>query len=257
MRDSLHGLDRHFALPNVRRVPADHVFRWLSLGWRDLRANPIPSLAYGLLFAIAGDIILLLAFPNPHLFTLAVSGFFLVAPILAGGLYEISRCHERGQEVNFLRTLDGFKRNGESLAMFGLFLALAAIAWERLSAILFALFFGGNVSNVEQFFSEVFLSGDHTGFVMAWFVLGGTLALMVYAFSAVAVPMLLDRKTDFVTAAMTSLRAFSSNLRVMTLWAAVIVTLTLIGFATLLFGLIVLMPLIGHATWHAYRELVE
>jgi uncharacterized membrane protein len=257
MSDTLHDLERHFSLPHIRRVPLDRPFQWLLLGWEDLRANPVASLAYGLLFAIAGDVILLLALPHPHLFTLAVSGFFLVAPILAAGLYEISRRHARGEPSTFFDTFGGFKRNGESLALFGLLLAIMAIAWERLSAILFALFLSGDIADVGQFVEEVFFSGQHTGFVMAWFVVGGSLAVFVFAVSAVSVPMLLDREVDFATAAMTSFKAVSSNLRAMTLWAAIIVGLTLVGFATLLFGLIVIMPIIGHATWHAYRELVE
>lgn len=257
MSNSFHDLDRHFTLPAVRRIPLDRPWHWLQMGWQDLQANPLASLAYGVLFALAGDAILLLAFPNPHLFTLAVSGFFLVAPILAAGLYEISRRHAKGQHSTFFDTFGGFRRNGESLALFGLLLAIMAIAWERLSAILFALFFAGNVADVGHFVQEVFLSGEHTGFVMAWFIVGGTLAVFVFAVSAVSVPMLLDREVDFATAAMTSFKAVASNLRAMTLWAAIIVGLTLIGFATLLFGLIVIMPIIGHATWHAYRDLVE
>ena len=257
MRDSFNELERHFALPAVRRISQDRPLVWLQLGWQDLKANPLASLAYGLLFAIAGDVILLLAFPNPHLFTLSISGFFLVAPILAAGLYEISRRHARGQHSTFFDTFGGFRRNGESLALFGLLLAIMAIAWERLSAILFAMFFGGNIADLEQLASDVFLSGQHTGFVMAWFVVGGTLALFVFAVSAVSVPMLMDREVDFATAAMTSFKAVANNLRAMMLWAALIVGLTVIGFATLLIGLIVIMPVIGHATWHAYRELVE
>jgi uncharacterized membrane protein len=92
---------------------------------------------------------------------------------------------------------------------------------------------------------------------LIWILIGGTLALIVFALTVVSVPLLLDRKTDFITAMRTSLRTVDANLLVMTFWGAIVVTLTALGFLTLFFGLIVLMPLIGHASWHAYRDLVE
>lgn len=257
MTPTLTPLDRHFSLPEVRRVALGRPLVWLRAGWRDLAANPIASLAYGLLFAIAGDFILLFAWRNPQLFTAAVSGFFLVAPLLAGGLYEISRRQAAGQASTFVDSLAGWRRNGQSMAMFGLLLALIGIAWERISAILFALLAPDLTPDLSAFVSSIVTSGDYRALLSAWLIAGGSLALLVFAISAVSVPMLLDRDTDFVTAMMTSLRAVVVNLDTMMLWAAMIVALTLLGFATLLFGLIVLMPLIGHASWHAYRDLVK
>lgn len=248
----------------IRRIGTDRPLVWLQAGWQDLKANPIASIAYGLLFAICGDIILLLAVPHPHLFTLAASGFFLIAPLLAAGLYEISRRQERGQSSTFGESLAGWHRNGESIALFGLGLAMIGVLWERISAILFALFYSGSgyVGNsIFDFVNVVVLSGQNIGFVGAWFMAGGVLALLTFALTAISVPMLLDRDNehggDLVTALLTSLRAVLLNLDAMFLWAMIIVTLTLIGFATFLFGLIVLMPLLGHASWHAYRDLVE
>ncbi|MBA3997699.1 MAG: hypothetical protein C0466_11080 [Candidatus Accumulibacter sp.] len=250
-------LDRHFNLPEVRRIAPDRPLVWLRAGWRDLAANPIASLSYGLLFAIGGDFILIFAWRSPQLFTAAVSGFFLIAPLLAGGLYEISRRRAAGRSSTFVDSLAGWRRNGQSIAMFGLLLALIGIAWERISAILFALLAPDLTPDLAAFVSSIFTSGAYRGLLAAWLVAGGSLALLVFAISAVSVPMLLDRDADFVTAMMTSLRAVGLNLETMVLWAALIVVLTLLGFATLLFGLVVLMPLIGHASWHAYRDLVK
>ncbi len=250
-------LDRHFTLPTVRRVPVSRPFAWLRAGARDLAANPIASLAYGLLFAIAGDLILIFAWRNPPLFTAAVSGFFLVAPLLAAGLYEISRRQAAGLSSTFIESLAGWRRNGQSMAMFGLLLALVAIAWERLSAILFALLAPAASPDLTAFVGSIVVGGEYRLLLGVWLLLGGGLALLVFALGAVSVPMLLDRNGDFVTAMMASLRAVLANPAPMLLWAAIIVGLTLTGFATLLFGLIVLMPLIGHASWHAYRDLVE
>lgn len=265
MPQTYHHSFGHPAVPiTLRRIDTDRPFVWLQAGWQDIKANPIASIAYGLLFAVCGDIILLLAVPNPHLFTLAASGFFLVAPLLAAGLYEISRRRERGQDTTFAESLAGWRRNGESIALFGLGLAMIGVLWERLSAILFALFYAGNGDvgmGIVAFMNTVVLSGDNIAFVSAWFLAGGILALFTFALAAISVPMLLDRDNehggDLVTAMMTSLRAVLLNLDAMFLWAMIIVTLTLVGFVTLLFGLIVLMPLLGHASWHAYRDLVE
>lgn len=257
MKTSFDHFGHLGALPAVRRVPASRIGVWLGAGWRDLKANPVPGIAYGLLFGIGGDLILLASFGKPHLFTVAVSGFFLVAPLLAAGLYELSRQHARGVHPIFVESLRAFRSNGQSIALFGLVLALITVIWERTSAIAFALLGDATATDVGQFMTQAILSGEHAGFVVAWFVLGGMLALLTFALSVVSVPLMLDRDCDFVTAMLTSLHAFAANIGVLLLWAATIVTLTLLGFATLLFGLVVIMPILGHASWHAYRDLVE
>src|SRR5262249_7985889 len=132
-------LDRHFSLPAVRGVPADQPFLWLSRGWQDLRRNKRLSFIYGLIFAVAGWLLLLFAAPRPYLFTTAVSGWMLVAPLLAAGLYEISRRQDQNMSTTFDDSLGCWLRNGGSMALYGLILALIGIAWERSSAILFAL----------------------------------------------------------------------------------------------------------------------
>ncbi len=244
-------------LPGTRSISWQQPFAWLSAGLEDLKANPGPSLAYGLLFAIGGDLIMLAALRHPYLLTVAVSGFFLVAPLLAAGLYELSRQTARRQKILFLDSLRCYRRNGQSLALFGLVIGLAAIFWERFSAIAFALLGDSSGAEAGVFLSRILLSGEHGTFVVAWFILGGLLALFIFALSFVSVPLMLDRDSDFVTAMATSLQAFLNNAGPLLLWAAMIVFLCLLGFATLLFGLVVIMPILGHASWHAYRDLVE
>ena len=244
-------------LPGVRRIAADRPLRWLSAGWRDLTANPLPSLAYGLLFALAGDLIILATLDRPHLLTVSISGFFLVAPLLAAGLNELSRRTARGERILFIDSIRCFRRNGESMALFGLILALAALLWERFSAVAFALLGSSSGIDAGAFISSLVLSGEHTAFIATWFALGGLLALGAFAISVVAVPLMLDHDADVPTAILTSLRAFATSPGPLLLWAALLVGLTLIGFATLLFGLVVIMPILGHASWHAYRDLVE
>ena len=248
---------RGLPLPRIRHVAAAQPLSWLKAGWQDLRANPLPSLAYGLLFALGGDLIILAALEHPHLISVAISGFFLVAPLLAAGLYELSRSHGEGEKLLFIDSLRCFRRNGQSLAFFGLFLGLTMLFWERVSAVAFALIAIDTPAMASAYLSDILLNGEHFTFTLTWLLAGGLLALFVFAISVVAVPMMLDHDTDAVTAATTSLRAFSQNLPALLLWAGLIVGLTLFGFATLLFGLVIIMPILGHASWHAYRDLVE
>ncbi len=244
-------------LPGIRRIAADRPLHWLRAGWHDLKANPLPSLAYGLLFALAGDLIILATLDRPHLLTVSISGFFLIAPLLAAGLSELSRLQAHGERILFIDSIQCFRRNGESMALFGLILALAALMWERFSAVAFALLGSSSGIDAGIFISSLLLSGEHTAFIATWFALGGLLALGVFAISVVAVPMMLDHDADVPTAIVSSLRAFATNTGPLLLWAALLVSLTLLGFVTLLFGLVVIMPILGHASWHAYRDLVE
>lgn len=257
MKHPLDTLDQHFSLPEVQKISLDRPTAWLKAGWRDLRANPIPSLAYGLLFGIAGDLILLASLNRPHLFTAAISGFFILAPILAAGLYELSRQHGAGRRPTFIESLSGLGRRAESLAQLGLVFALLGLVWERTSAIIFAMLGGDANVDATHFVTQIVTTSDHRAFLVAWFVGGGFLALLTFAISVVSVPMVLDRDCDVVTAMMTSLRACAANLEALVLWAAIIVALTLLGFGTLLFGLVLFMPILGHASWHAYKELVK
>ncbi len=140
--------------------------------------------------------------------------------------------------------------------MFGAFLAIALIGWERISAIMFALFYRGEIDNVTNFLSGILARTEP--------VLPGGLGHRrrgagdrVFALSAISIPMVMDRDTDTVTAAMTSLRAVQVNFDAMLLWAVMIVVLIGIGYASMMIGMVILLPLVGHATWHAYRDLVR
>ncbi len=251
------AMDRHFTLPGIRRVTATRPFRWLRLGWRDWRRNPLSSAIYGLAFALVGAVLLHLARAWPYLFTAAVSGFMLVAPILAAGLYEISRRAEHGRRTRVAESLRGWTRNGDSMALAGLALVLVAIAWERLSAILFALSYGGELPAVEDFFASVFLSDAFVPFVVAYVLVGALIATAVFVLTAIAIPMLADRDVDAFTAMAASVKAVRTNPGAMALWALLLATMVAVGFATLLLGMIVLLPWAGYATWHAYRDLTR
>jgi uncharacterized membrane protein len=258
MKTSFDRFGQHsLALPKIRRISAGNIVAWLTAGWHDLRANPLPSLAYGLLFGISGDLILLATLRQPQLFSVAISGFFLVAPLLAAGLYELSRCRVASQRPIFVESLLAFRRNGLAIVLFGLLLALLTLLWERTSALAFSILGDNNGQDVASFIAQLFASGEQAGFFAAWLALGAILALFTFALSVVAVPLMLDRDEDVINAMLTSLNTFAANPGPLLLWALCLVSLTLLGFATLLFGLVVIMPILGHASWHAYRDLVE
>ena len=251
------SLDQHFNLPHIRSIGTDRPMQWLRMGWDDMRENLGASLSYGVILAAIGYTILSYAADKPYLFMAAISGFMLIGPLAAAGMYEISRRYEKGEKVSFFGSIRGLARNADGLAFFGAFLAIALVGWERISAIMFALFYRGEVSNVTNFVSGILGSGENLYFLAAYVIVGAVMATIVFALSAISIPLLMDRDIDAFTAAMTSLRAVQINFDTMMLWAVMIVALIAIGFASVMIGMVILLPLVGHATWHAYRDLIR
>lgn len=251
----LSELDQHFTLPKTRKVTADRPLAWLKMGMADLLQHPGPSLAYGLIIAAVGWLMLGIADPNGHFFTTLITGFLLLSPLAAAGIYELTSEREEGRTTSFMQSLRDVTSNLSQIAFLGVILGMVAIAWERVSAILFALLYNGQVPAGVSIIEA--LTGEYLNFTLVWGAAGFLLACFVFALTAVSIPMLADREVDSVTAMMTSLRAVAENISTMMIWAALIVALTAIGFATYLVGLIVIFPLLGHATWYAYKEMIE
>lgn len=242
--------------PAIRRVPLGAPLHWLALGWRDLRAAPGASLFYGAVFALMGWLIHVVFQQMVELTSALTAGFLLVGPFLATGLYDISRRRQRGQAVSLRDTLTAWRSNLGAFSLFALCLTVIMLVWARASLVTFALFFSGGMPTLKNFLAQV-VSADHVDFLLAYFAVGGVFASIVFAVSVVSVPMMLDRGTDTVVAALTSVRALIANPVPLVLWAVLIVLIVGLGFATLFFGLVVAVPWIGHATWHAYQALVE
>jgi uncharacterized membrane protein len=258
MPDRLQELERHFALPRIETVEPTRPLTWVVRGWKDMMDSIGPSLAYGLIIGAVGIVILWMEAEQPYLLPASLSCYLLVAPFLGVGLYEISRRRELGESATFGQSIQGWGRNSSSIGLFGVGLMLVTIFWERTSAILFALLFAGQSPDLSHFTLAMLVNGRYFAMVASWVVVGAALAALVFALSAVSLPMMLDRGTDPVTAMMTSVKAVGANPVPMALWAAIIVALiVVIGFATLMIGMIVVVPALGHATWHAYRDLVR
>jgi uncharacterized membrane protein len=241
--------------PEVNRVPAGAPLGWLAAGWADFRAHPGPSLFYGACFAAMGWAIAL-TFRHAYEYVSAlITGFFLVGPFFAIGLYALSRRRQQGEPAWLAPTLDAWRPNLGAIGVFALVLGVILLVWARASLVVFALFYTGEMPSLDGFLAQI-RSLDNVEFLIAYFCVGGFFAVLVFAISVVSVPMMLDRNTDGVVAVLTSLRTFAANVPAMIVWGLLITVLIAAGFALAFVGLAVTVPVIGHATWHAYQALV-
>ncbi len=244
--------------PAIRRVAFDAPWAWLAAGWRDLWSAPVISLAYGAAFAAAAYafVFQLTRIDALPLMLPLAGGFLLVGPLLAVGLYEISRRRERNQQATIQDILSAVRNAGGQLAFFGVLLLLLYFFWMQIASLLFMLFFGNaDIPPAENFVPTLLFTLHGLGLLVMGTAVGAVFASVAYGMSAIAVPMLLDRKLDVITAVSASVRAVNLNRPAMILWAVLIVGLIAMGFAALFAGLAIAFPLIGYASWHAYREL--
>ncbi len=228
--------------------------RWLSKGWADLRSNPLPGLAHGLLIAMFGWVLLWLAHDRFWLLAGAFSGFLIVAPILATGLYHLSREQANGRSAG-LRDVIALWRSGDGrLVRFGLLLGLAGTGWVLTSAGLITLLSPAPIDKPVDFLKHVVLEPE-IGLFEVWLLMGALLAAPIFASSVMTIPMLVDTKVPVSSAVGESWRTVASQPVVMTVWAVMLASLSAVGMLTGLFGLVVIIPWLAHASWHAYREL--
>lgn len=247
---------KHIQLPCLYRVGATQPIAWLRRGWDDFRRDWSTSLSLGAAFAILGYLLVNYAWAHSHLVMALTTGFLLVAPFLAMVFYDLLQRQEGAARGRPVAAFAGLRRNAGSIGLFAFLLAFILSGWERLSAVLIGLFFSHDFV-VADYFSFAHLFAQDIGFVLAYVGLGAIVATLSFALSVVSMPMLMDREVDFVTAIMTSLWTVRENLAAMVVWAAAIAGLTIIGFATAFVGLAVIFPILGYATWHAYRDLVQ
>jgi len=245
--------------PRIRRVPVDRPWVWLSAGWRDLHANWGLSLACGLAPVVTGWLVIgLLVWRDlPYLVLPLGAGFFFAGPFIAVGLYEISRRHKAGLPVDGDGVFLAWRRNPDQIALMGALLLLFHLAWMRLAQLLFAVFEMRTLQSWDRFADLVWYSSRSLPFLATGIVCGALLASAAFAIGAFSIPYLLDRReSNLFEAVATSVAAVRLNPKPMALWAVLIVFLVALGMVPGLIGLAVTVPIVGHATWHAYRDIV-
>jgi len=254
-------------LPTVRTITVDQTLTWLGQGWRDARRAGAVSFAHGLAMAIIGAVIIGVTYRHFWLLAGALSGFMVIAPVLATSLYALSRTLERNEVADtrvVLKTwlnwqnshINKWSNDYWCMFQFGALLALAATGWVVTSAALITLLAPVPILGPQDFIEHVVLAKSGHLFEL-WMTVGGILAAPMFASSAITMPLLLDRRIALLPAVLTSWQAVLANPVPMGLWAATIMVLTLLGLSALLLGLVLVIPVLGHASWHAYRDLID
>lgn len=242
--------------PEVHQVPIYAPFLWLRNGWRDVRRNWGASLGVGAMMMALGWTLLALCGTHPYFVAAAISGFLLVGPLMSAGLCEMSRRYSLGESASFDDSLEGFTRNAPALMKFGLILAICAAGWFLISALLLSTVFHVAAPDMSETLYRGFLDSTNRAQALAYIGVGGLLATAVFTVSVVTIPMIVDRSASVGQATRASIHAVLRNIPVMILWSALILVATIIGYAPLLAGMLIIAPLLGHATWYAYADMI-
>ena len=241
----------------IKLLPWSAPFGWLKLGWMDIAAHPLSSLFYGLPFWCMALVLVAVFEFEPEYAMMAVSVCLLLGPFAAMALYDASRRREQGLAPDFMGSLTCWKQHLRSMGMLAGVLLVLALLWGRASLVVTALFFD-TIMPSDFDVMEAAFNADNWEFLIAYAVVGCAFAALVFSLSVVSVPMILDRDTDAITAGISSMQVMGKNTAVMLLWASLIALL--LGVSVLLpmaVGLVVVGPLLGHASWHAYRGAVR
>jgi uncharacterized membrane protein len=241
--------------PQVPRVALGAPLRWLARGAGDLRAAPGIAAFYGLCFWAMAATLAAVFRHSPEYTMTIVSGCLLVGPFLAMRLYEASRRHEQGLAQSLPESLTCWDRHLGSMGLLVLVLTVLELLWGRASLVVFAVFFDTGMPSTAGVLEAVF-NPRNWQFLAVYLAVGGVFAALVFCSTVVAIPMILDRDTDAVTAALTSFRVVLDNTAALLLWGALVAVLTLLALWPWSLGLLVVGPWLGHATWHAYRDAV-
>ncbi len=242
----------------VSHIGIDRPWRWIAAGAADLRSAAAVSLAYGATWVILSFLICAGLFAAGLFYWLlpAIAGFMFAGPLVAVGTYDISRRLAAGEKPTLGRAFAAWRINTMQLALMGMALMIFMIAWLRLAAILFALFFGAQTPNPQELYTALLLTSNGLGMLAVGTAIGAVLSFGAFAISVIAIPMLVDREVSVLEGIEASVRCVALNFRPMPLWAAILTVFMLIGMLTFFVGLILILPLLGHASWHAYKELV-
>lgn len=243
---------------NRRNLPAGTASAWLKAGWRDFLNQPGPSLAYGIaVFAVSLAIVWgLYRLGYDYILFPALAGFMVVGPLVAVGLYEKSRAIANGEPVSLARMIFVRPRSGAQIWFTGAILCGLMLLWMRAAVLIYALFFGLTpFPGLDHVAHMLFTTWTGWAMLLVGSVVGGLFAAFSFAISTFSIPMLLNEDVDAFTAMGTSISLVWNNLPVMIAWGVIVLALFLLSVATALVGLIIVFPVLGHATWHAYKAM--
>jgi uncharacterized membrane protein len=242
-------------LPEVGRITLRELWVCLKAGADDFRRAPLFGLFFSAVYVLGGFAMLWLGAGHVP-WTLATSlGFPLYAPFAAVGLYEVSRRLEAGQPLDWGGVLGVvWAERGRQVPWLGAIIVIYFLFWTFLAHMIFALFMGlSTITNLSAGV-QALLTPDGVRMLAVEFAVGAVLAFLLFAMTVVSLPLLLDREVDFVSAMLLSIRTVRENLFVMAVWAGVIAVLSLAALIPWFLGLTVVLPVLGHATWHVYRR---
>ena len=245
--------DSVFALELAHLSPADP-FRWLARGWQDYVRCPKVGFFYGLCFFLMGHALWYVFHAAPAYVLALSAGFLLMGPFLCLGIYDGSRACEIGQRPSLRSSLTSWLPTKGTMAIFAGVLLILEMLWGRASLVVFAVTFN-TMPDTSHLLRELF-SLENIEFLITYTVVGAIFAGLIFVTSAISIPMILDRKVDAISAGLTSIRACLQNPGVMLLWGALITVVVVVAMLPWFLGLLVAGPVLGHATWHAYRTIV-
>ncbi|MGP6088098.1 DUF2189 domain-containing protein [Antarctobacter jejuensis] len=252
---------RQQGLPKVNKVTADDIRASLKAGYADFLARPVMSGFFGLFYAVFGILFVwcLLWLGKIWMIVPAAVGFPLIAPFAAAGLYEMSRRLQRGESFGWsdILTVMANQRKREMGWMAFVTLFILWVWFYQFRTVLVIVLQDASFSDLDGFLNTVFYTPEGWTFLAIGFCVGAVLSAALFSVTVVAMPLLLDREIDFVSAMITSVRVVTENPVVMLTWAAIISVTMVVSLVPAFLGLIVTLPILGHTTWHLYQRAVQ
>jgi len=245
--------------PVIRSITTDDVHAALAQGWADFRAAPQFGLFFGAIYALGGMAIFgqLWLWDRPFWIIPFAFAFPLIGPFVAVGLYEVSRRRESGEPLDWAEVLGAvWRERGRQMPSMAFVVLAGFMIWLWFARLIVALFVGRMAMGTYSDIEHLLVTGNGLSMLVVGTAVGGVIAFLLFAITAVSLPMLLDRDVDYVTAMVTSFNAVTSNLVPMLVWAFIIGAGLMVAMVPFFLGLLVVLPALGHGTWHLYRKVV-
>lgn len=243
----------------INPVGSDRPRAWLAAGFEDFRQATAVSLSYGMFWVGLSLAVTFIAVTLGlwHWLLPMLAGFMFIGPLVAVGTYGISQALAANRAPHLGDAFGAWKGHAGQLAMMGVMMMIFFLAWIRLATLLFALFFGFEVPSPATLYASLLTTPEGLGMIAVGSVAGSILAFGAFTISVVAIPTLMDQDLTFMEGIEASVRSVARNFRPMLLWAAILTGCVLVGVMTFYIGLALILPVLGHASWHAYEDLVR